>query len=343
MKVLFICKASTQIGLGHLIRSRSLAVKFFQKLQYQGEIEFIVLGPQKMLSRLLSLVEFKVSIFETEEHIKLSTAFDIIFFDMLSIQESALQEIKRQGRILVSISPIFDQMKEMDVLFHRSKYLELSEANVPKKSFSSLEYAIIQENCLRISTARYEENLEGYSFPIAISMGGGDAANKTLTLLKSLKSCKVPATFWVMLGEGYRHSYDSLINEIVKDSQHEIILARTNKSMWQILQNCVLAILPGGITTYEAAYAGLPTINFSENLGKQFIIKELAEESACLLIGDLSQKNLDELNHQIESLYYDRTELMKMHLNTKKIIDGKGAERIFEVCRQMLVTQGLPD
>src|SRR5690606_13803362 len=102
--------------------------------------------------------------------------------------------------------------------------------------FASLDYAIIQENCKNIRTSAYEDNLELQHFPIAISMGGGDAANKTLSVLRSLKKCPVPATFWVMLGEGYKHSFDKLVNEIISDSKHEIILARANKSMWQILK-----------------------------------------------------------------------------------------------------------
>ncbi len=326
MKVLFLCKASPQVGLGHLIRSRSLATKFHQRIQYSGEVKLVVIGPQKIMNRLLSQLPFNVAVVNSEQQVQLNTAYDFIFSDMLTMDENTVNHLKQYGKVLVSVSPIFNQMKEMDILFHRSKYIHLPEENVPKKTLASLKYAVIQENCTRISTARYEENLESRSFPIAISMGGGDAANKTLTLLKSLKSSKIPATFWVMLGEGYQHSYDALISEIGKDSQHEIILAKTNRSMWEILKNCVFAILPGGITTYEAAYAGLPTINFSENPGKEFIIKELLEEKVCLPAGDLTSQNLHGLNHQLETLYNNRVELMKMHLNSKKILDGKGAD-----------------
>ncbi len=336
MKVLFLCKASTETGLGHLIRSRSLAIKFHQNLRHVGEVKFIGIGTRKIIGRLLGQSTFETDIVDNEQQIQLEKLYDIIFFDMLTIEEKAVNYLKQYGKFLVSISPIFNCMKEMDLLFHRSKHINLSEGNVPKKILASLKYAVIQENCSRISTARYEENLENQNFPIAISMGGGDAANKTLTLLKSLKNCKIPATFWVMLGEGYQYSYDSLINEIGKDSQHEIILAKTNKSMWEILKNCVFAILPGGITTYEAAYAGLPTINFSENPGKEFIIRELLEEQVCLLAGDLTSENLNNLNDQLKTLYNDRVELMKMHLNSKKVLDGKGADRIFEFCQQMV-------
>ena len=36
------------------------------------------------------------------------------------------------------------------------------------------------------------------------------------------------------------------------------ILAKTNRSMWRVLGNCSLAILAGGVTSYEAAFAGCP-------------------------------------------------------------------------------------
>ena len=135
-----------------------------------------------------------------------------------------------------------------------------------------------------------------------------------------------------MLGEGYRHSYDDLINEIKRDSSHEIILAKTNKSMWQILHNCVLSIVPGGITSYEAAYAGLPTITMLENEEQLYLIQELLERNTSIYIGKMSHDNMIKLNDVITELHNNRYQLLQMHLNTKKIIDGKGAGRIYKVC-----------
>ena len=96
-------------------------------------------------------------------------------------------------------------------------------------------------------------------------MGGGDAANRTLAIINQLKLVKAKCTIWAMLGEGYKHSLDEIIEAIESDSQHEIILAKNNRSMWQLLGNCSFIITTSGIKSYEDVYVGIPSIKFYEN------------------------------------------------------------------------------
>ncbi len=328
MKILFLCKASSKIGLGHLIRSRSLATQILQQAP-NIQLEFKVIG-EPLVKRLLFDVAFNYEIYANEESCVIEGRYTVCFFDMIKASNSFFETASSQADLTVSLSPVFDKMSRVDILINRTRYHNLKEDDLPKHIFASLDYAIIQENCKNIRTSAYEDNLELQHFPIAISMGGGDAANKTLSVLRSLKKCPVPATFWVMLGEGYKHSFDKLVNEIISDSKHEIILARANKSMWQILKNCILAILPGGITTYEAAYAGLPTLNIFNNESNRFLIRELEEAGVCLYHGIDSEENLINLNKTIESLYHNRKQLMEMHLNTKGLIKGNSAQKILD-------------
>jgi spore coat polysaccharide biosynthesis predicted glycosyltransferase SpsG len=162
-------------------------------------------------------------------------------------------------------------------------------------------------------------------------MGGGDAANKTLQFLRSLQKCNVPATFWVLIGECYNHSIDLLIKSMDVDHNHEIVLAKTNDSMWSILHNCVIAILPGGVTAYEAAYAGLPTITMSFGSENVFLIQELADSGVTIHTGVFSTSNLVQLNREVERLYHNRKALLEMHCRCKKLIDGKGCLRIISI------------
>ncbi len=334
MKILFLCKASTKTGLGHLIRSRSLANQF-AKQQASVNIDFTIIG-ESLVARLMNEVGYPYSIYEDESLLPTLGSYDVCFFDMIDISDSLFHKVSDQVQLKVSISPIFNKMSSVDIFFNRTKYHNLPDAHLPPNIYSSLEYTIIQDACKKIKTSIYEDNLELSQFPIAVCMGGGDAANKTLNFLKSLKKCKVPATFWVMLGEGYSHSYDQLISEIKKNSDHEIILAKANKSMWQILKNCILAILPGGITTYEAAYAGLPTLNLLENEDSYFLIKELEEEKVCLYNGKINTENIESVNSVIERLYHNRKELLMMHLNSKQLIPNESARNIYNKCAEIL-------
>ncbi|MBI5623167.1 MAG: hypothetical protein HY924_05245 [Elusimicrobia bacterium] len=337
MRILSICKASTEIGLGHLIRSRAMA----EAASARHEVRFIVIGGE-MARKLLAGCGFPAKVVPDEagleEHVV--GTFDAAFLDMLSLGEEPMAQVRRRARLCVSLCPIFDRMAEMDLLFSRTRYSHPASEKAGVERYLGLEYAVIRKECVRIATKEYKGVLSRSTLPIAISMGGGDAANKTRRFLKSLRTCRVPATFWVLVGEGYNHSYDALINTIERDRGHEIILAKTNMSMWHILRNCVLAILPGGVTTYEAAFAGLPSVNMLEARDQSFLIRELAEAGACIDAGLVSDANLRRLNLLVERLHRDRGALLRMHERAKPLIDGKGCERILRVTERALSGKG---
>jgi spore coat polysaccharide biosynthesis predicted glycosyltransferase SpsG len=328
MKLLFICRASTEIGLGHLTRSRTLAAVAGRK----HDVSFLVVGSE-VARKLLSSSTFPFHILSDDKDIvkHVSKRFDVVIFDMMNLDTQVLEYLKTKSSLLVSISPIFDRMDSMDLFFSRTRYGLKKYDLTTVKQHTGLNYSIIQNSCVAIDSRLFRRNLVREHFPVAICMGGGDAANKTLLFLQSLRRCRVPATFWVLIGEGYNHSLDVLMKAIDRDKNHEIILAKTNVSMWHILNNCVLAILSGGVTTYEAAYAGLPTINMFESNDQFFLIKELIEAGVSINAGLISERNLKGLGRLVEGLYEDRNRLLEMHRKSRHLIDGKGSKRIIDV------------
>jgi spore coat polysaccharide biosynthesis predicted glycosyltransferase SpsG len=158
-------------------------------------------------------------------------------------------------------------------------------------------------------------------------MGGVDAPNKTLKILEALARLEIDLTIWVLLGEGYSHSYQDLVDAIKKDSNHEIVLAKSNRSMWKILSNCSLAIFAGGLTTFEAIFAGLPTINiFEKEIHQTIISKEIIEKNVSINLGLLNDETLEALKEKLKLFYNNRNELLKMRQNTKGLVDKNGSQ-----------------
>lgn len=330
MKLSIFCKASTDIGLGHLFRSYAFVQQVLQKYP-ESKIEFHLIGDNNLI-KLLDENSFEIKHYANECEIKSIDSYGkYVFFDLIELDSKLICDILRDCIASACLSPIFNNLDKVNYYYSRTKHTNITSELYPNlKMRNGLEYAIIQGNCKPISAGAFEQNLKGDYFPVAIIMGGGDAKNKTLELLKGLKNCKVPATFWIMLGEGYKHSLDELTDQIREDTKHEIILAKTNSSMWHILSNCVLAILPGGITSYEAVRAGLPSINFYDNPDQEFLIKEICENNAAFNFGQYSGKTIFEISSFIEQLYYNRKLLFKMHVDSKGLIDGNGAIRIID-------------
>lgn len=336
MIISIYCKASTQIGLGHLIRSFSFAnqILLFDK---DISVNFYLIGDVS-LSKLITNKSINVKAVPSESDFVEIIETDILVLDMTDISLNLLNKLKATSKVSAILSPVFNYYNHIDLYFGRTKYLNFDIEQFPNlKIFAGFEYAIIQDNCKKISAGTFEQNLNSTYFPIAIIMGGGDATNKTLELLRGLKHCTVSATFWVMLGEGYKHSLDDLIDEIRRDTNHEIILAKTNSSMWSILQNCVLCILPGGVTSFEAVYAGLPSINFFENKSQEFLLREIAEHKAAYNFGEYNLELITEISKLIEELFKNRKKLLQMHVNSKNLIDNRGSQRILETIKKEIL------
>lgn len=325
-KILIICKASIQEGIGHLIRSLTLC-DYIHKECKEWSVELLLVTDLK-LSHKLSHCNYKNTIVSKLSNYKFEYSYDKIILDLLSLTNVEFDEVKSLNSMLISISPIFNHMNKCDLLITRTKYHDQSfEKKI--KIVAGLEYSIIRSDCYPINSSKYELNLNNNSFHIAISMGGTDPNNNTLKVLNTIKEIKIPCVFWVMIGEGYNHRFDDLTSTINKNSTHEIILAKTNKSMWQIMANCALAILTGGVTSYESVYAGLPAINYFLDNSKSYLVKELQEKEVCLPLAFTEE----DINEHLKNILIRKDQLRKIHNNCRSIFPENPLKNVIDVLR----------
>jgi spore coat polysaccharide biosynthesis predicted glycosyltransferase SpsG len=335
-RVLFICRGSVHDGFGHVIRSRRVATE----LKDFATTKMVVIGDESAENLLINQdIDYTITPYDQHamNHFR-HFAPDVVVFDLMKFEESHFEAIRQACRT-VSLSPIFNCLARVNLMFHRTRIRGKDWPADPSGPVirCGLEYAIISDHCQKIAEATYRSNLEHETLSVAISMGGGDAANKTLAILTKIKDVPDKVLFWALLGEGYAHSYQDLVH-CIRGSKHEIILAKTNDSMWRILNTCSLVILAGGTTTYEAVYAGLPSVNTLETEEHYFLVQELVERGACAYAGYTFEESLCALRGIITRYSRHHQELLKMHENARGLIDGLGARRVAEeiadLCRQ---------
>lgn len=313
MRIFILTEGSEKTGLGHLYRVKTFALNCLKNDSVELKIRSFV--DKKLESIFRDLDNYIVN--PKAKLIQEIKAFspNFVIFDLLEIDNQLFGEINGLGIKLVSLSPIFSHLSAVDYLFTRGNLLVPEGPQV----FSGMEYVIIGNHVKRIPEELYRMNIESSQLPIAITLGGTDAPNKTLKVLKTLVRYDKSLLIWVLLGEGYRHSYTELVNVIRENSQHEIILARTNNSMWNILQNTVLAITAGGLTAYEAAAAGLPTINIVANKTHLNLLSELFEKGVSFNSGVFPDFNENDLLNYIDGFDKDRMKLINLYIQTKNI------------------------
>ncbi|MDP6448197.1 MAG: hypothetical protein QGG36_25440 [Pirellulaceae bacterium] len=327
LRVLFVCRGSTRDGLGHVMRSRSVA----KEMSRLASVRMLVVGDDYVDSLLVDR-GLQYSVAASEDAV--GSALDelqpnVVVFDALEFSADTIAAARRQA-LTVSLSPVFNFLAEMDLIFHRTAQHGEGwdfAGNGPQVR-CSLDYAVVRENCVRISEEEFRGNLQQERLGVAISMGGADAGNKTLQMLKALALVPRPLLIWTLLGEGYVHSYEALVDCVRESTQHEVILAKTNNSMWRVLRTCCLAVLAGGTVTYEAAFAGLPSINLFESRKHVFLVRELAERGVCISAGYPLEDAVSVAAANVAHLEKSRGELLAMHRSASGLIDGCAGERI---------------
>jgi spore coat polysaccharide biosynthesis predicted glycosyltransferase SpsG len=339
LRVLVACRGSTRDGLGHVMRSRTVA----RQLALRSCVRMVVVG-DGYVECLLAGRDLHYEVHADEREILAACERfqpQVVVLDMLSIPPVVLAAL-RQRAMLVSLSPVFSGLSAMDMVFHRTVHLGADwhfDDAVPPELRCGLEYAVVRENCVRIPEEIYCRTLEQDPLSIVISMGGTDAGNKTLQALEAIAQVRSRLLIWALLGEGYAHSYQPLVECVQQNQRHEIILAKTSDSMWRVMQSCALAVLAGGTITYEAAYAGLPSINVFEDASHLYLVRELVERGIGISAGYPLPDAFDVAAANIAHLDRSRGELLAMHKSSHSAIDGQGCTRIADELTQYYWSQ----
>lgn len=335
MKLQIICRGSSREGLGHLFRTATFA----RQARAHWDTEIVAIA-EPALCPILNEAACPVECVQTDEQVidpVESFRPNVLVLDTTTLCKDVLGYVRELPELVVSLSPVFEHMQALDLLFTRSTATP-DVGGV--KVYGGLQYAVFGTHCRVIEDQKYEQALAQVPLPIAVCMGGADAANKTLAVLDALLDVRCDLTVWALLGEGYAHSYDALVNCMRRDRRHEIILAKTNRSTWQIMGHCALAVLAGGLTTVEAVYAGLPSINvFERQEHVDATARELFEQGVCVNGGLFSTNSLNQLVQALHALTADADQLRIMRRRSHGLIDRQGSRRILRRLRIELETR----
>ena len=329
MKVAIFCTGGTKLGFGHFFRSKTFAKAAPANLKILL-VPIVDPDDRHFFNEVRQIAE---PCADENEALKVIEAFkpDIFIFDAVACSDAFFDRVKATARVTASISPVFNQMAKIDYLFTRN----INTADIPGvRIYKGFEYALFNEHCRFIPDEIYFHNLSKEFLTVGIAMGGGDAPNKTLQVLQAICTLEAPCTFWILLGEGYKHSYQDLVSSIRKDSNHEIIMAKTNRSMWNVLSNCSVAILAGGLTTLESVYAGLPTLNIFENeTHMEATGRQLFEQGIALNAGLFNDAALTLLKEKLTFLTENKSQLLQMRERSKGKVDKLAPIRIYEILK----------
>jgi len=164
---------------------------------------------------------------------------------------------------------------------------------------------------------------------ILITMGGSDPKRITLVVLDALKSNHENFHLTILLGPASKIStqeVEKVLNEY--NGNFEIIYNTNNIS--SLIFNSDIVISNSGLTKYEIALIGIPSILISNNK-KQAIYNDLfCKYGSAVHLGEYSRLNNEIISLACSRLSADFNIRAEMSLNGRNLIDNKGADRIYK-------------
>lgn len=168
---------------------------------------------------------------------------------------------------------------------------------------------------------------------LLVTMGGSDPDNVSQTALKAVAQVGQELETTVVVGSGNPHY------EKVCASARELPGVRVERDppdMASIMRSADMAVSAAGSTCWELAFLGVPMILVVLARNQQGIAAALAERGGAVSLGWHANLSPSQISETIEQLAEDRARRTVMSEIGRKLVDGKGAERVVKVLQNSL-------
>lgn len=334
--IAFRVDANEHIASGHLMRCMSLAVE----LRNRGEECVFYMADDNYAKRLESQgfsyhilhsdwrnLEQELPILEAE-----FTGKDIKWLIVDSYQATA--EYLRQLNQIVKVC-YFDDMEQqcwqVAAVLHYSDWLEDRHYWEKYQSTNTLVMAGMEFTPLRKEF--YYQPEQKPQKKILITTGGTDTYNVAGKFLERALQQKefCEYSFQVIIGamNGFK---ESLIEEYAENRQVELLF--DVNCMGDLMRQSSYGISAGGTTLYELCACGVPSVCFSFAQNQEDFAKAMGEKHIMLYAGDAREERdgvqavVSGLLVSLKKLMEDEVQKEKMQENMRRLVDGKGTERI---------------
>jgi len=332
MKVIIYANGSSAIGIGHIMRTLTLAKELKKREIY---VEYIIDNSDNSIIKLLQNNGFYVIVVEDilnylSSHQK--PKYDLAIVDDHSINENGINKFYNIAKKIVYIDDLakFSEYN-MDILVNSSiEALSIDYKGCAKKLLGP-KYAILRDEFRNKKYKVPKPNVE----KVMITLGGGDEYNITKDILDLLLNNYNDIEYEVVLGNSYK--YKDFMIQNYKDKNINFHINTNN--MAEIMLNCDLAISAGGNTLYELCACGTPTIaaiiadnqiKFVQGVSRETGIDYLDLIDKDLLIEKYNFIKIIEKN--IEN-YSHREKVSKKMFN---LVDGEGNRRTIDKIMEVL-------
>ena len=325
MRVVFRTEGNEKQGMGDVWGSIALADEFSKS---SDEIIFVLSGGEKAIE-LLGGRGYQTCIAESvEEELVLLRRFQphVVIVIKLNNEPQYIKALKALTQHVVTIDDAGDGSRYADtrinVLYHTygaetdPKYITLrSEFRDPNRKEKPVRKKV-QE--------------------ILIMQGGSDTHGFTPSIVRSLEGMLIRPKCNLIIGPEFRHEKE--LDESLATSSLDLIVHNNPRNLAELMWSADLAVTAGGLGMFELACIGTPSVVVCGERFEEETASRLEQSGVVVNLGFGAAINYEDLSKTIDSLALDWSRRKRMSVLGKKLVDGKGSERIVRMIRQRVCT-----
>ena len=345
MKVaLFRVDGSHHLGIGHVIR----CLAFAQGLEKVGATPvFVMRDYEHWVTELirhygygLETIPHDISFVEDASLTsKFASLHDVslIINDLSHIANIAnseefgryFQALKPAGKFMITIDDFAktDFPHDIQVIPYYGAENMNYEYHEKTKLLLGPTYFIFRQEFIEAAKSWREIRKEARN--ILITMGGSDRLNLTAKVAKALNIVNATSqTLRIIIGPGFTTAVKQEVETVLKYYRGDYELITRSDNTADLMLWSDLAITGGGLTKYETAVSGTPSIIISHFEEEAKRTEQFERGGSTLHLGLVSNISEIDIAESVERLIKDNFLRSEMSERGRNIVDGRGIERI---------------
>jgi len=335
MRVVFRVDASSQIGIGHVMRCLTLAEEL---RSYGCNVSFVC---QLLVGDMNHYIESKGFYVElmtpsvngwvedatlTKGYLSSLKHCDWLIVDHYELDKRWEKEVYSVTENIMVIDDLADRNHVCDLLLDQNFYQNMNaryEGLVPKHCKMLLGPAHVLLRKEFYGAARRQRVRDGAISNALIFFGGGDGENLTVKAISAIGNLAVDLNVDVVVGASNPFKND--VRSICEDLN--MVFHCQTERMSELINQADICFGAGGATTWERAVLGLPTITVVCADNQLHTTVDMADINASVYIGlaeDVSEKLFMET---LENLIESSDKVRQLSVNMRQVMGDVG-ERI---------------
>jgi len=173
---------------------------------------------------------------------------------------------------------------------------------------------------------------------LLITQGGSDTYGFTPKIVQALDAMISRPHCTVVVGPAFRH--DGELREALDASRLNVSVVRNARNMADLMWRADLAITAGGVTMFELAAVGTPSLVICGELFEIQTARRLEEAGAMVNLGFGGDLDYSGVAKAVDGLAEDLEWRRRLSLRGKSLLDGRGCERIVRLIRERVAALG---